>query len=245
VTNRWNVLRTRYDKTYQLRVKGEPQFGNDIWTAEDIWTNIHIPITEEMLRAVATAPVDDTAEDSLYYKDTLESRDRAMKDVQEFHSSIKKDLYKRYVKKGSTLLELAVGRGGDLHKWKLVSPSKVVGIDLSEQNLVAPRQGACVRYLQTQRDSPKESMPPALFIPADMTQPLATQDHRYLRLLLGKESPSTPYLEKFAGLQTFDVISCQFAIHYACGSEETFRTFVGNLTAHGKGLFIGTCMDGQ
>lgn len=244
-TNRWNVLRTRYDKTYQYRVKGEPQFGNDIWTAEDIWTNIHVPITEEMLRTVASAPVDDLAEDSLYYKDALESRDRAMKDVQEFHSLMKKALYQRYVKKGMTLLELAVGRGGDMHKWRLVHPSKVVGIDLAETNLSAPRQGACVRYLKTQRESPKEVLPPVLFIPADMTQSLATQDHRYLRLLFGKESPSTPYLEKFAGLQTFDAISCQFAIHYACGSEETFRTFVGNLTAHGKGVFFGTCMDGQ
>jgi hypothetical protein len=244
-TGRWNILRTRYDKTYQLRVKGEPQFGNDIWTAEDIWTNIHVPITEEMLRAVATAPVDDLVEDSLYYKDTLETRDRSMKDVQDFHSTLKKDLYKRYVKKGTTLLELAVGRGGDLHKWKLVHPSKVVGIDLYESNLSAPRQGACARYLKTQADAPKEKLPPVLFIPADMTQPLETQDHRYLRLLTGKESPSTPYLENFAGLSTFDAISCQFAIHYACASEETFRAFVGNLTAHGKGVFFGTCMDGQ
>jgi ribA/ribD-fused uncharacterized protein len=244
-TNRWNILRTRYDKTYQLRVKGEPQFGNDIWTAEDIWTNIHVPITEGMLRTVATAPVDDSAEDTLYYKDTLEARDRAMKDVLEFHNTLKLQLYKTYVKKGNTLLELAVGRGNDLHKWRKVNPSLVVGIDLSETNLSAPRQGACVRYLQTQRESPKEKLPPVLFIPADMTQSLAMQDHKYLRLLLGKESPSTPYLENFAGRSTFDVISCQFAIHYACGSEETFRTFVGNLTAHGTGLFMGTCMDGQ
>lgn len=244
-TNRWTLLRTRYDKTYQYRVKGEPQFGNDIWTAEDIWTNIHTPITEEMLRSLSSVPVDDLAEDTLYYKDTLESRDRVMKDVLEFHNTLKKQLYKTYVKKGQTLLELAVGRGNDLHKWRLVNPSKVVGIDLSESNLTAPRQGACARYLKTQRDAPKEKLPPVLFLPADMTQSLETQDHPYLRLLMGKEPPSTPYLENFAGVSTFDVISCQFAIHYACGSEETFRTFVGNLTAHGKGLFIGTCMDGQ
>jgi ribA/ribD-fused uncharacterized protein len=198
-----------------------------------------------MLREVATSPVDDSAEDTLYYKDTLESRDRAMKDVLEFHNTLKKGLYKSYVKKGSTLLELAVGRGNDLHKWRLVGPSKVVGIDLSETNLSAPRQGACVRYLQTKRESPKEKLPLVLFLAADMTQSLEAQDNRYLRLLLGKEPPSTSYLEQFAGLQTFDAISCQFAIHYACGSEETFRTFVGNLTAHGKGIFFGTCMDGQ
>jgi ribA/ribD-fused uncharacterized protein len=79
----------------------------------------------------------------------------------------------------------------------------------------------------------------------DMTQPLREQDNRYLKILLKEEPASTPYLEKFAGLSEFDVISCQFAMHYACESEETFRRFVGNLTAHGKGIFFGTCMDGQ
>jgi ribA/ribD-fused uncharacterized protein len=63
---------------------------------------------------------------------------------------------------------------------------------------------------------------------------------------LDKQVPApTEYLQKFVGLTEFDVISCQFAIHYACESEETFRTFVGNLTRHGKGMFFGTCMDGQ
>jgi len=35
------------------------------------------------------------------------------------------------------------------------------------------------------------------------------------------------------------------AMHYACETEETFRTFVGNLTRHGKGIYFGTCLDGQ
>jgi ribA/ribD-fused uncharacterized protein len=78
-----------------------------------------------------------------------------------------------------------------------------------------------------------------------MTQPLMEQDSRYLKILDKREPATTPYLEKFAGLTEFDAISCQFAIHYACETEDTFRTFVGNLTRHGKGIFFGTCMDGQ
>jgi ribA/ribD-fused uncharacterized protein len=78
-----------------------------------------------------------------------------------------------------------------------------------------------------------------------MTQPLLEQDNRYLKILDKRSPAPTEYLQKFVGLTEFDVISCQFAIHYACESEETFRTFVGNLTRHGKGLFFGTCMDGQ
>jgi ribA/ribD-fused uncharacterized protein len=239
---RWMIMRTRYDKTYQYRVKGEPNYGNDISVAESIWTNIHNPVTEEMIRKVVTSPPSSTFEDDLYYHDAIGSRDRVFRDVREFHNSIKEKLYTSNIKRGDTLLELAVGRGGDLHKWRKTKPSKIVGIDLSLSNLEAPRQGACVRYLHEMK---KSKLPPVLFIAADMTLPLMAQDNRYLKMLDNRESAPTPYLKQFAGLSTFDVISCQMAMHYACESEATFRTFVGNLTRHGKGLYFGTCLDGQ
>lgn len=240
---RWVVMRTRYDKTYQYRVLHQAQFGNDIAVAENIWTNIHNPITEEMLRQVATNPPDDTFEDDLYYRDETGSRDKTYGDVRGFHNKIKEELYRGNIKAGDTLLELAVGRAGDLHKWRKVKPSKVVGIDIFASNLESPRQGACVRYLQEQAKGTK--LPPALFIAADMTLPLAEQDNRYIKMLLKQEPAPTEYLANFVGLTQFDVISCQMAIHYACQSEEQFRSFVGNLTTYGKDLFFGTCLDGQ
>ncbi len=239
---RWRIMRTRYDKTYQYRVLNQSMFGNDINVAESIWTNIHNPVTEEMIRTLHSNPPSDSFEDELYYRDSLEARDRVMKDVMSFHNKIKERLYQSSIKVGDTLLELAVGRANDLHKWRKTKPSKIVGIDLARGNLEGARQGACVRYLN---ESAKQKMPPALFIEANMTQPLLEQDNRYIKILNKEEPASTEYLQKFAGLTEFDVISCQFAIHYACESEETFRTFVGNLTRHGKGLFFGTCMDGQ
>jgi ribA/ribD-fused uncharacterized protein len=238
---RWKVLRTRYDKTYQYRVLGRPQFGNDIHVAENIWTNIHNPVTEEMIRNITTSPPDDTFEDDLYYRDSLEARDRVLRDVYSFHNKIKERLYQANIKAGDTLLELAVGRGGDLHKWRKTKPSKIVGIDLSASNLESTKQGACVRYIQ---ESKKSKLPPVLFIQGDMTQSLMQQENRYLKMLDKREPATTPYLEQFVGLTEFDVVSCQFAIHYACESEETFRKFVGNLTAHCKSIFFGTCMDG-
>jgi len=135
-----------------------------------------------------------------------------------------------------------VGRANDLHKWRKTKPSKIVGIDLARGNLEGARQGACVRYIQ---ENAKQKLPPALFIEADMVQPLLEQDNRYIKILDKQQPAPTEYLQKFVGLTEFDVISCQFAIHYACESEETFRSFVGNLSRHGKGLFFGTCMDGQ
>ena len=239
---RWKIMRTRYDKTYQYRVLHQAQFGNDINVADAIWTNIHNPVTEEMIRNLYSSPPSDSFEDELYYRDSLEARDRVMRDVMSFHNKIKERLYQSSIKQGDTLLELAVGRANDLHKWRKTKPSKIVGIDLSRGNLEGARQGACVRYLQ---ENAKQKLPPALFIEADMVQSLLGQDNRYLKILNKEEPASTEYLQKFAGLTEFDVISCQFAIHYACESEESFRSFVGNLTRHGKGLFFGTCMDGQ
>ena len=239
--DRWKILRTRYDKTYQYRVLHQPQFGNDVATANSIWTNIHVPVTEEMLSTCASNPPDDTFEDDLYYRDDLGSRDRVLKDTYAFHNKIKAGLFKQSVKPGSTLLELAMGRGGDLLKWREAKPSRVVGMDIASGNLESPVQGACVRYI---REQAQGRLPPALFVVGDMTQPLYEQDNRYIRILAGLEPAPTPYLQQFAGLKQFDSISCQMAMHYACTSEETFKVFTKNLIDHGKGEFFGTCMDG-
>ena len=243
-TARWIIMRTRYDKTYQYRVQGKPQFGNDSQVADAIWTNIHVPVTEQMIRDVTTSPPDDTYEDDLYYRDNLEARDRILRDVYGFHNRIKDILYRNCIKPGDTLLEIAVGQGGDFLKWKRTRPSRVVGFDISNTNLISPKKGACVRYLKEKAQNPNDFMPPVLFIVGDMTEPLFEANNTYVRMITGLEPATTPYLEGFVGLTEFDAISCQFAIHYACESEEKFAVFAENLKKHGKGMFFGTCLDG-
>jgi len=75
--------------------------------------------------------------------------------------------------------------------------------------------------------------------------PLFDQDDKYMSILTGKEHGSTKYLSQFDGLHSFDAISCQFAMHYACETEEVFRAFAKNLQKYGKDTFFGTCSDGQ
>ena len=240
---RWTVMRTRYDKTYEYRVLNRPQFGNDAPVADNVWTSIHVPVTEEMLRALVTRPPDDTFEDDLYYRDDLDSRDRVLKPVYSFHNRVKDGLYKTNIVTGMTLLELAVGRGGDLHKWRKSKPSKVVGIDVSQTNLSMPRQGACARYLN-EKQKGIEFLPKVLFIQGDFTKPLEEQHSKYMDILMGVESAPTPYLREFERLTEFDAVACQMAMNYACESEETFKTFMGNVTKHCKNVFFGTTIDG-
>jgi ribA/ribD-fused uncharacterized protein len=75
--------------------------------------------------------------------------------------------------------------------------------------------------------------------------PLFEQEDKYMPILTEKEKAPTAYLADFEGLQSFNAISCQFALHYACETEETFRNFAKNLQKYGKGLFFGTCSDGK
>ena len=155
-------------------------------------------------------------------------------------------LYKQNVKKDDTLLELAVGRAGDLNKWKRVKPSKVVGVDISLSNITSPTQGSAVRYINDKRKHPHDYLPPCLFVQGDMTvYPLLDQEDKYMPILTGQETAPTDYLSKFEGLSKFDVISCQFAMHYACESEEIFRAFAKNLQKYGKDVLFGTCSDGK
>jgi hypothetical protein len=106
-----------------------------------------------------------------------------------------------------------------------------------------PRQGACVRYLNEKKRS-NEFLPKVLFAQADMTKAFEEQESRYLKIVFGDEPATTPYLAEFKGMQEWDLVACQFAMHYACASEEMFKTFVGNLK-HCKTIFFGTVLDGQ
>ena len=242
-TRRWIVLRTRYDKTYKYRVDGQPQYGNDFKVANDIWTSMHVPIEESMLTSFITTPLDTSFEDDMYYRDDLKRNSRTFADVYSFHNRIKFDMYKANVIKGDTVFEIACGRGGDMMKLKTIEPSKVVGLDYSLSNITSPMQGAAVRYLQEKKNGP---IPPFLFIVGDMTVfPMLEQEDKYMPILNGTEKATTPYLEQFENLNLFDVVSCQFALHYACQSEQIFRDFAKNIEKYCGDRFFGTCFDGK
>jgi len=245
-TNQWSILRTRYDKTFLYRVKRELNYGNDFATANSVWTSMHVPITERMISNFISDPLNSSFEDDSYYRDDLKRDSRVFKDVYTFHRAIKQDMYKNYIQKNDKVLELACGRGGDMHLLKKSHPSKVVGLDFSLLNITSPSQGAAVRYLKDKAMNPHDFSPPILYVVGDMTQhPLFEQDDKYMSILLGNEKGSTEYLAQFEGLNVFDRVSCQFALHYACESETTFRNLAKNIQDHCSDTFFGTCSDGK
>ena len=89
--------RVRYDKTTELR-NGVNQFGNAYKVANEIWQNIHNPITLEMIKSGENIPEyldeynneEDTTMDNVYYN-------RNQYDVKKSKSM--RDFHNLYIKK--------------------------------------------------------------------------------------------------------------------------------------------------
>ena len=242
---RWVPLRVRYDKTN----------GNAFLTANSNWNTIHNPITEQMLiDKDHVVEYDDLVDADVYYnKVGIISKTTHMR---EFHNKfVKKKLYKAVCKKGCTIIDYAVGKAGDLHKWLEYKAFFVLGIDISKDNIHNLKDGASVRYLETIKD--KKIPTKCVFIEGNTSKLILNNDFAegneiskdVVEHLLGKESN-----KKYAGLPEsgiisggFDVGTIQFAIHYMFETTLSLNTFIRNCsdTIKEGGHLIGTCYDGE
>ncbi|MCO5557355.1 hypothetical protein L7F22_010918 [Adiantum nelumboides] len=138
--------------------------------------------------------------------------------LKELNNAVKATLIASHTRRGSRVVDLACGKGGDLSKWDKARISSYTGLDCSPGSL----QQARSRY-QFARFSF-----PARFLLVDC----------FCSPLSGGHGID-------AGPGTFDVASCQFALHYAWASERTARQALGNIAALLKvgGIFIGTIPD--
>ena len=156
---RWIPLRVRYDKTAEYR-SGHKNYGNAYHVAQSNWNSIHNPITVEMIRTGNSIPSILYDDDIYYNKTSSGTHTKAMRD---FHNLfVKNKLIMSVSKMGDTLIDYAVGKGGDIPKWISASLSFVFGLDISRDNIENRLDGACARYLSYKRRF--KIMPDALFI---------------------------------------------------------------------------------
>ena len=83
--------------------------------------------------------------------------------MRDFHNLfVKKLIITSISQKGNTLIDYAVGMGGDFPKWIAAKLSFVFGIDISKDNIENRIRGACARYLNYRKKF--RVMPACLFI---------------------------------------------------------------------------------
>jgi len=255
IAKNWIPLRVRYDKTQKLR-NGEKQYGNAYRVANSNWRSIHYPITEEMITTGENIP-ETIIDDGVYYKGNEKNNTQSLRDFHNLY--IKKKLIMAVSSRGDTLIDYAVGMGGDLSKWISAKLSFVFGIDVSAPNIHDQKRGACSRYLNLRRDN--NEMPDALFVVGDSGLNIrngiafpgdGNKDKIITNAIFGKGPKDATIIGKGTykrygiGEHGFNVSSCQFALHYFFENPVKMHGFMRNLAECTKegGYFIGTCYDG-
>jgi len=252
---KWVPIRVRYDKTAQLR-RTKDNFGNAYKVANNNWYSIHHPITEDMICTGDNIP-ERTLDDEVYYnRSNDETSTQALRDFHNLY--VKKNLIMGVSHRGDTLIDIAVGKAGDLNKWIDAKLSFVFGVDISKDNVHNQMDGACARYLNKARTV--KDIPKALFVNGDSGlnirsgQALATEkDKQITKAVFGQGAKDVSLLGKGVYNQYgvaesgFNITSCQFAMHYMFKNKDTFHQLLRNITECTRigGYYVGTCYDGQ
>jgi hypothetical protein len=202
-------LKTRWDKTLNPFKQGN--FGS---VACSIWNNITNPIEKDILFKLKNL----NNKDDIYFKN-----------MRRFHNKIKEGLYNKHIKNSDSLLELCVGKGGDLHKWLYNNVKYVGGYDISEKNLHECNE----RYKHANNNSLH-----ANFYKLDLrndNSAFIIQNH------LTSNNHDTH------GITHYSSVCCHFAIHYFFESKTTFDNLINILDTcmSENATFMVTYMDAK
>jgi len=162
-------------------------------------------------------------------------------------------------KSNNNLLDMTVGKAGDLPKWIQARLNAVVGIDYSVDNIENQLDGACTRYLRERQK--KNSIPKCMFLSGDSSKNIrngaAFGDKERNKLIMQRlyghgsrdvEEIGAGVAAMFGvGENGFDIISNQFSTHYFFKDKQTLLEFAKNLSENCKvgGYILGTCYDGK
>lgn len=250
----WIPIRVRYDKTAEYKAGGK-NYGNAYHVAESVWRTIHDPITTQMITTGSGIP-DVVGDDDVYYNRSGESKTRALRDFHNLY--VKRKLIMSVCHPGNKLIDLTVGKGGDFSKWIASKLSFVFGVDVARDNIENRLDGACARYLNYKKTT--KAVPAALFVHANSGLNVRSGEacftdkgREVVRAVFG-EGPKDEkklgrgvYKNYGQGEKGFNVVSCQFALHYFFENVKMLHNFLRNVSECCKigGYFIGTCYDGR
>ena len=144
-------------------------------------------------------------------------------------------------------------------------PNMIVGLDINKDNLSNPNNGVCNRILSKYSENPEANayLLNSLMIWADTSKKMSNAEagkddlnKYYLDVIYGnipKESITNGKMRQLYNLcnvedgMGFDLVSCQFCIHYFFGNKLDLETFLQNVSSVLKpqGRFVGTCFNGS
>lgn len=165
------------------------------------------------------------------------SNNRGITNLRKFHNLIKTQLIINSCEsiKAKSLLDIACGRGGDIHKLIQAKLKYIFAFDNHSESIYNEIQkghsfdGAIGRFKQINKIS-KTKLPFMKFYNIDIL-----------------EKNSLSKINKLDSDKIYDIVSCQFAFHYFCKNTNSMEHVLSIISKKLKkgGLFIGTATDGD
>ena len=147
--------------------------------------------------------------------------------LRSFNNWVKASIINKYCNllgRGASVLELCCGKGGDLDKYFLNKIKLFVGADIARESLA----NAMERLKKINNEKYNNNLKiKCIFIKDDLS------------------SPENRFLEKIDKKYYFDLVSCQFALHYHFENEKRINAFLKNASERlcEGGYFIGTIIE--
>jgi hypothetical protein len=268
-TQRWVPMRTRHDKTTFVE-RYKRKYGNYFSVAEKVWRSIMNPVKmsdfkdlsvggskyhdkiQKLNMTIGRDIVLSTEKEKNYYASYNYAK-KLSTSMRAWHNIMKSiimythchHMYRFGVPQ--SVLDFGCGEGGDILKHYYSEISFCVGIEYNLNNLLSPVDGALSRYNQMRKG--KANFPKMYWINADLRVLLNVEDQT--KALGGMTSENQSLLNKFfpknGNINTFDIINCQFCIHYFLENKEAWTNFKQNVKSslNAGGTFIVTTFSGD
>ncbi len=247
---RWIPRNIRFDKTERTN-NGLGEYGNYYTIAKSVWNSINNPISINDFETLgnglqlAKRNYSITQKENAGYYQNIVTIAMPMK---KFHNYIKNNLINTYTNSiyfsnnKLSILDLACGRGGDINKFYFNKDvSLYVGVDIDNDNLVNNIDGAIIRYKNLKKKN--KNSPNMYFINGDAGALLTVENQKKA---IGKMSSTNENLiQEYLIEKKFDIINCQFAVHYLLKNDVVWNNFVENINNHLKdnGYLLLTTFD--
>lgn len=260
---RWQVLKTRWDKTESV-MRFNKRYGNNKDVAFKIWksmiesvtieeiANLSNPKSYDMQMKLLTSRLDSSIINSQKKQDIYYQKiTNLLKKLREFHNWIKSILIYTYCSPAAntmggkivrqSVLDIGCGRGGDILKMYHARVGEYVGIDVDFEGIYSATDGAISRYNYLKTKFPDFGK--VSFIQADGSVPLDSASQMKAIQNLSKENIKA--IDKSFTNKKFDVISSQMVIHYLFNNELSISNLVQNIKTYLKkdGFVILTLFD--
>jgi mRNA (guanine-N7-)-methyltransferase len=191
-----------YDKKHQTFIffrqrpdKNEPNYYP--LTGISVWDDIMNPYTKEEL---------------------LQNLDMPLDEYRKYHNNIKRELIDTYCK-GKTILDLGIGRGGDVGKYEKVQIEYLWGVEPNEKNYSEFLNRLEGSYIKMKNKT---------------------------KLIVSGAENNKKILDELGG-QKVDIIASFFSLSFFFFNEKLLDNLVNTISQNlkGDGLFIGTTIDGK